>query len=115
MNPVERRATPRIPLKDVFVDTHKKFDKSHEMVQGIIDDISAGGMQMSFDLYDEINDTVYLWFTLPNGSQFAGLKARVAWSGIDGTRQKAGLEFVNLQQDYQNSLTQYLGNFNPVE
>ena len=110
-NPTDRRQFPRIPLKDVFVDTHNQFDRSHEMVQGTIDDISVGGLQMSFNLYDEIENNVYLWFTLPNGAQFAGIKAKVAWAGIDGTQQKAGIEFQNMGTQYEKSLAQFISDW----
>lgn len=94
---VERRLYPRIPLKDVFVDTHSIFDRSHDMIVGKIEDISLGGMLTSFDPFDQLNDQVYLSFSLPNGSGFVGIKSRLVWSGIEEHKQLAGLEFLNLK------------------
>ena len=108
VNGVERRLYPRIPLKDVLVDTHSNFDRSHDMLVGKIEDISMGGMLTVFDPFDQLNEQVFLSFSLPNGSRFVGIKSRVVWSGVDEDKQLAGMEFLELGSPHRSRLADFI-------
>jgi len=105
---VERRIYPRIPLKDVLVDTHATFHRSHEMIVGKIEDISLGGLLTSFNPFDQLGEEVFLSFSLPNGASFIGISSRLVWSGIEEHKQLAGLEFQHLDPEDRNRLRSFL-------
>jgi c-di-GMP-binding flagellar brake protein YcgR len=105
---VERRLYPRIPLKDVLVDTHPTFDRSHDMLVGKIEDISLGGLLTSFNPFDQLCEEVYLSFSLPDGSSFVGIKSRVVWSGIEEHKQLAGMEFLQFEPEEHKRLNNFL-------
>lgn len=88
---MEKRIYPRIPLRNLSVDTSDGFGFS----QGRIADVSRLGLCMT-DLPESLNGQVNKMIAIIRGQgKNFKMTVRPKWSTTDGTSQSVGVEIVN--------------------
>lgn len=79
--------------------------------QGVMHNISSGGMSVLCDNKISVNEVVYLKFTLPDGSKMENLQAGVVRSEKIGEKFNLGLLFMNMVEN-QKIIDDFVGNSN---
>lgn len=107
--------TDESPRKVLQAELRVYYGPSQEKVlYGFSVDMSSGGLFLKTDSEFSIDDKVLLSFTLPDVKKIINCEARVAWLNTKGSLQKPalpagiGLQFINLPQEYSNSIQSLL-------
>jgi uncharacterized protein (TIGR02266 family) len=98
----ERRRYNRNPLPVAMTVT----TSTGEQIRGKMINLSEGGLAMHADKTLERNTAVKVQFTLPTARQPFEAKGEVAW--ID-EKNNIGIRFLNISQNVQRDLEQWLG------
>ena len=104
-------------LERVIFEATIKYKSLPEInLSGLSSNLSTGGLYLRTKLPLEVDDTLYLSFSLPDEVSIS-CDARVAWTNSDKKRRKpdyatgVGLQFLNLSSEDSSTLEKFIDTY----